>query len=246
MTADITALRRIWQQAFGDTDEMLDAFFFNGFSENRCHYLTENAVPVSALYWFDCTLDGYKLAYLYAVATVESCRGRGLARRLMEETHEILKKRGYAGGILVPGTTELFAYYERLGYRKATQIREFSCKQGGNATFLQEIDIKRYAQLRKQYLPAGGVVQEGSALEFLQTYGKFYEGGDCLLAAGENKGVLIAYELLGNAQAAPGILRTLGFAEGQFRAPGTGRNFAMFLPLTTDCPIPAYFGLSMD
>lgn len=243
MTAE---LRRLWQEAFGDSEETLDAFFATGFSEDRFHYILDKGVPVSALYWFDCCLGGYKLAYLYAVATAKSHRGRGLARRLIEETHSILKAQGYAGAILVPGTAELFGYYEKMGYRKVTQIREFTCGQGQTSVLLREIDAKEYADLRKQYLPAGGVVQEGSALSFLQTYTKFYEGRDFLLAAGEDNGVLIARELLGNAHAAPAILCALGFAEGRFRTPETGRAFAMFLPLEQACPTPAYFGLALD
>ena len=46
----IADLRNLWQQAFGDSDETLDAFFATGFSPDRCHYLTENDTVVSALY----------------------------------------------------------------------------------------------------------------------------------------------------------------------------------------------------
>ncbi len=45
----IADLRRLWQQAFGDSDETLDAFFATGFSPDRCHYIAEQGVPVSAL-----------------------------------------------------------------------------------------------------------------------------------------------------------------------------------------------------
>jgi hypothetical protein len=38
----IADLRKLWQQAFGDSDETLDAFFATGFSPDRCHYLMEN------------------------------------------------------------------------------------------------------------------------------------------------------------------------------------------------------------
>ena len=92
MTTDLKAL---WQEAFGDSKETVDAFFATGFSQDRCHYIVENNVPVSALYWFNCELSGCKLAYIYAVATLKSHRGKGLARRLMEEAHQILKEQGY-------------------------------------------------------------------------------------------------------------------------------------------------------
>ena len=242
----IADLKKLWQQAFGDSDAVLEAFFATGFSEDRCHYIQENGVLVSALSWFDCELKGEKLAYLYAVATDEKCRGRGLARRLMEETHEILEEKGYAGAILVPGSEELFAMYEKLGYRTVTAVREFSAEQGSGSVSVNRIGAAEFARLRRQYLPAGGVAQEGAILDYLQTYCRFYAGEDFLLAAAEKDGVLQAQELLGNADTAPGILRALDIPQGTFRAPGNGRDFAMYLPLTENCPVPTYFGLALD
>ena len=34
--ADIPALRRLWKQAFGDDDQLLDSFFSIAFSPDRC------------------------------------------------------------------------------------------------------------------------------------------------------------------------------------------------------------------
>ena len=242
----IADLRKLWQQAFGDSDETLNAFFATGFSPDRCHYLKENDTVVSALYWFDCQLNGQKLAYLYAVATDEKYRGRGLARRLIEETHEILKNKGYAGAILVPGSRELFDMYGKLGYQVAGTVRQFFVVQGAEQTPLQEITAEEYARLRKEYLPQGGVVQEGALLAFLGTYARFYKGADFLLSATRDDGQLIAQELLGNTDVAPGILQALNLPKGCFRTPGTHREFAMYLPLTADCPAPGYFGLALD
>lgn len=242
----IADLRKLWQEAFGDSDETVDAFFTTGFSEDRCHSIRENGVIVSALYWFDCELNGQKIAYLYAVATDKNHRGRGLARRLLDETHKILKDQGYAGAILVPGSQELFTMYKKLGYRAATTVKEFTAEQGSIPVSLTQIDTRQYADLRRQYLPTGGVLQEGAILDYLQTYARFYQGEDFLLAAAEKDGILQVQELLGNEKAAPGILRALGIPKGDFRTPGNDRNFAMLLPLTVNCPIPGYFGLALD
>ena len=242
----IADLRRLWQQAFGDTDALLDGFFAAGFDRNRHHFIAENGIPVSALYWFDCELEGQKLAYIYAVATDEAHRGKGLARRLMTETHAILKANGYAGAILVPAGQALFEMYEKLGYRTVTTVSKFSAEQGSSPADLTQIDGAEFAKLRKQYLPKNGVVQEGASLSYLQTYCKFYKGADFLLVASEENGALRGQELLGNTAAAPGILQALGYANGTFRIPGTDKPFAMFLPLCKNCPTPAYFGLALD
>ena len=237
MNAD---LRHLWQEAFGDSQETLDSFFATGFSDDRFHCIKEDNISVSALYWFDCYLDGYKLAYIYAVATLESHRGQGLARRLMEETHQILKNNGYAGAILVPGEKSLFSYYEKLGYRVATKAEDFSAIATDSPVFIGELSPAEYATWRRTYLPEGGVLQERETLSYLATYAKFYKGEDFLLSATKEGETLLVHEILGN------LLRALACKAGRFRTPGTGRDFAMYLPFREDFPQPRYFGLALD
>ena len=221
MIADLKAL---WQEAFGDSESWLDSFFVNCFSENRHHAIWEDKKPVSALYWFDCELNGHKLAYIYAVATGKNCRGRGLATRLMGETHEILKEKGYVGAILVPGEKNLFDFYEKIGYRTATAVREFTAVRGDTPIPLRTIDAENYVNLRKQYLPPNAVEQTGESLALLE----LYAGEDFLLAANVRENTLYVQELLGNTAVAPGILAALNLPHGNFRTPGQDRPFAMF------------------
>lgn len=242
----IAELRRLWQEAFGDSEETLDNFFATGYSPDRCHCILENGVPVSALYWFDCELCGYKLAYIYAVATLKSHRGKGLARRLMAETHEILKNQGYAGAILVPGEKGLFSYYEQLGYRTATKAADFSAVATASPAFISQITPAEYAAYRRKNLPEGSVLQEGETLSYLATFAKFYKGEDFLLSATKEGEALLVHEILGNTDDSGNILCALACKTGRFRAPGEGRDFAMLLPLETDCPTPSYFGLALD
>ena len=90
----IPHLRSLWKEAFGDTDAFLDAFFGAAFSPDRCRCIIADDRPIAALYWFDCTWQGKKVAYIYAVATDLQCRGQGLCRALMENTHPYLKFQG--------------------------------------------------------------------------------------------------------------------------------------------------------
>lgn len=247
MTAeDIFALKQLWQEAFSDSEAFTDAFFTKGFSRDRFHCVREEGLPVSALYWFNCELGGHKLAYIYGVATLKSHRGRGLAGQLLEETHNILRNRGYAGAILVPRKQSLFDFYRRFGYRTAVTSTEFTCTPGTSPALLREISPDEYARLRPAFLPDGGVEQAGDTLTLLQSYCRFYAGEAFLLVCEALPEGLWAQELLGNAQDAPGILRALGFSQGRFRTPGTDRGFAMFLPLRENCPRPNWFGLALD
>lgn len=247
MTADaITALRLLWQQAFGDSEETLDCFFATAFSPDRCNYLSEENRPVSALYWFDCSLDGHKLAYLYALATDTAHRGKGLAHKLMKDTHNRLKESGYSGAVLVPGEASLYGFYEKMGYRTATAIEEFTCVAGKSPVYIRQITSAEYTAWRRNYLPAGGVRQERETLSYLATYGEFYLGEDFLLAATKKEEDLLVHEILGNTNCCSNILCALNCKTGRFRTQGSQRPFAMFLPLGENCPAPTYFGLALD
>ena len=230
-------LCRLWQEAFGDDDAFLDTFWSTAFSSDRCRCITNNGEVAAALYWFDCRCEKAPMAYLYAVATAKKHRGKGLCRALMEDTHGLLAKLGYAGSILVPGEPGLFAMYEKMGYRCFGGMDTTLC-EAAEALPVREIDAEEYMRLRLDFLPQGGVAQEGMA--FLATYARFYTGEGFLLAATENMGL----ELLGDAALAAGIAGALGWNAGKFRVPGA-TPFAMYHPLT-DGPAPAYFGLAFD
>lgn len=242
---DLPHLRKLWMQAFGDSDAFWLDFLQKAKPLHRCRCIWEGNTLAAALYWFDCTWDGKPLAYLYGVATGAEFRNRGLCRALMENTHTLLKERGYHGCILVPGSRELFRMYEKLGYATCSRIHEFTAA-AGTPIPLRAIDAEEYALRRRELLPAGGVVQEGETLPFLASQASFYAGENCLLVCAPNGEELMVSELLPDAEAAPGILATLGYSQGTFRTPGSGKPFAMYHALTDDSAAPAYFGLAMD
>lgn len=242
----IPQLRRLWQQAFGDTDAFLDSFFGLAFSVERCRCVYEDGQIAAALYWFDCYCDKQKIAYLYAVATEEAYQNRGLCRALMADTHSHLAALGYDSAMLVPGSEDLFALYEKLGYRIATTVGAFTCSAGATPAAVRQIGAQEYASLRRKLLPPGGVIQEGAALSLLEAQSALYAGENFLLVAMQNEDELVCSELLGPTEAAPGILAAFGAASGSFRIPDGTIPFAMHLPLQKEAAPPAYFGLALD
>lgn len=238
--------RAIWQEAFGDTDAFLDSFFRTAYSPDRCLCVLDGDRIAAILYWIDCELKGQTLAYIYAVVTDPSYRGRGLCRMLMEETHALLKKRHYSGAILVPQKESLRKMYAGMGYRNAGGLTEFSCSAAGLPVSLQAIGPAEFAARRKDLIPADGILQEGCGLAFLAEQLQFYAGRDFLLAAFAEKDVLHGVELLGRRDAAPGILQALGCPKGHFRMPGNEKPFSMFHPLSDDAIVPEYLGFAFD
>ncbi len=243
----LPALRALWQEAFGDSDEFLNIFEKTAFSADRCRCLFIEGVLVAALYWFDCSCRGERIAYLYAIATAKAYRGRGFCSALMENTHIHLWKLGYEGSILVPGTKELFEFYKKSGYRVCSYVRELECKASCESLTLRQIDACEYGKLRRELLSEGDVVQENENLRFLQAQAELYTGEGFLLAARRDRETLFGIELLGDIKKAPNITRSLGCTQGRFRAPGADIPFAMYLPLGERMLTPpTYFGLAFD
>lgn len=239
-------LRRLWKDAFGDGDAFLDSFFSTAYSPDRCRCLLAEGRLAAALYWFDVSCRGQKMAYIYAVATAPAFREQGCCRALMGNVHSHLAALGYHGALLVPDGEALCRMYTGLGYRPCTQIREFVCAVDSDPAAIRPIDREEYARLRRQLLPRDGVVQENENLVFLETQAEFWAGLGFLLAARREDNTLHGLELLGDPAAAPGILSALGAAYGDFRTPGEGKPFAMFLPLRPGTEAPGYFGLAFD
>lgn len=243
-TKTLSGLKYLWKEAFEDTDEAIDLFFRTGFSEDRCAFTCEEGQVVCALYWFDCLWKGKKLAYIYALATRKSHRGKGLAGALLTDTHRLLKQKGYHGVILKPAEG-LFPFYQRLGYALSAYISRFSAESGSTPAELKELSADDYAARRRHFLPEDSVLQEGAALEFLHTYARFYEGPDCLVASGRNTPVI--FEYLGDTAAASGVLRCLGIPHGGMLTPGRDVPFAMYHPLVFEGEQgPGYLGISLE
>jgi len=238
-------LKELWHLAFGDGREFIDLFFQTAYSPGRCAYLAEDGQVIAALYWLDCEYRNQKQAYLYAVATHPDHRGRGLCRRLMDRTHALLKEQGYHAALLRPADEGLRRMYRNMGYRTCTAVSEFRCA-AGNPVPIRQIGAGEYGALRRTFLPENGVLQEGASLDYLAAYGQLYTGEGFLLATAEDKDGLTGMELLGNREAAPGILGALGCKSGSFRCPGGEIPFGMFLPLAENAAEPGYLGLVFD
>lgn len=239
--ARIPPLKQLWREAFGDGDEFIESFFETGFSPDRCMCVTFGEDLAAMAYWLDGEYRGRKIAYVYAVATAEAYRGRGLCRQLLEEIRKVLKTEGYAAAMLCPAGEDLEKMYEKMGYRTCCRGGEISAA-AGNPVPIQRIGAEEYGMLRRRYLPEQGLIQEGASLAFLARWAEFYAGEDFLLAVSVGENVLEGIELLGRREAAPGITASLGCHHGIFHL---GAN-AMALALEEDAPIPGYLGFAFN
>lgn len=237
--SQIPGLRSLWKEAFGDSNAFLDVFFDTAFDVKRCLCITAEKQIAAAAYWFSCG----RYAYIYAVATAKSHRGQGFCHRLMARLHDLLQQQGYDGAIVVPGEESLRRFYAQMGYQNFGGIREFTCAAGAPLP-MRKLEPAEFAVLRRQHLPAGGVVQEGENLAFLSRWAEFYAGNDFLLTVSKEGDVRKGLELLGDVHTAPGIVAALGADSLSFRTPGNV-PYAMCKSLGGET-IPTYFGFAFD
>lgn len=252
MTADypkieqIPQLRKLWKEAFADTDDFLDAFFNLGFCPNRCRCIVENGQVLSAVYWFEVTCADSRYAYLYAVATAAASRGQGLFSMLLEDTRQLLTAEGFDGILLVPQTEALGQMYEKSGFFPCATVACHQISAGAEKIAVREIGPESFRLLRRDMLPDGGVLQEGALLAFLASQSHFWAGEGWLAAGQIYNEELVCQEFLGDLTAMPGLVRALGVQKGLFRTAGDTEPFAWLLPLTDCCERPAYFALALD
>ena len=242
----IPQLVRLWKEVFGEYDGFWELFLDTAFTPDHCRCITEDGQIMAGLYWFDCSCEGDRIAYIYAVVTDPRYRGKGLCRKLMADVHSLLKNQGYASVMLVPAEENLREMYRKLGYEDYTRIDSLTCTAGETAAEIRNVDIAEYAALRRKLLPEKAVLQEGGQLSFLSAQAQLFAGEDFLLAAWLDGDKLHGMELLGNAAAAPGILRALGCEKGVFQVPGNSKPFAMIHKIQEQAVIPEYFGFAFD
>ena len=119
-------LYALWQEAFGDSREFIDAFFSHFSCDECAHTLSVDGRVVAALYALPFTLysGGRSLdaAYIYAVATSADSRGKGYMRLLMERVELLLRERGVGFIFLLPAGEELRKTYSRLGFETCSHM----------------------------------------------------------------------------------------------------------------------------
>ena len=179
--SQVPELQRLWQAVFQDPKDYIEGFFVHAFSPQRCLCIPEDGSIAAMVHWMDMTCRGKKIAYIYAVATRKAYRGRGFCRLLMDRAHEILAQRGYAGAALVPQNEDLFAMYEKMGYRPCGGIHRIFCS-AGEAVSLIPLTWQEWNTRRSSLLPPGSAELTEVPAAYLGAMAQFWAGEDFLLA----------------------------------------------------------------
>lgn len=114
-------IKKLWYDCFGDSNAYVE-FFLDHYNISQ-HMLVfiDGEKPVSMLSLLPMsvvTKDGMTLngRYIYAVTTDPRYRGRGLSTKLLEYTHDYLRKSGVRLSVLSPAKGELYNFYHKRGF----------------------------------------------------------------------------------------------------------------------------------
>lgn len=162
---DLPGISVLWQEAFGDSPECVSAFFaaFPGCRSYVAEESGEITAMVHALPQILRADSDLPAAYLYAVATLKSHRGRGLCRKLMAFAEADLKEQGFRCAVLTPGEPSLFRFYEALGYAAVFTRRRTAWEETGTP-----VSAAAYAQLREASLSVPHMVYDEATLIYAQ------------------------------------------------------------------------------
>lgn len=257
-------MQALWSQCFGD-DAAYTRLYFDRYNIAQRVFVARAAQEIAAMaIWFPATLtDGngqeYSAAYLYAVATAPAYQGRGICRRLIAFAERQLKNRGVQVVTLVPGNSQLFAFYQKLGYETAFVCRqtEVTVPKAGGEIF--SISANRYWQLRQMLLWQNFLAYDETEIAYQKALCR-HAGGDlvqlqwadqmgCAIVEPQGQRLIIK-ELLPPElaeQAAPALLARFGGETAVVRTPGAGRPFGMAKWLGRRQSLrDAYLGIAFD
>lgn len=101
----------LWQNVFGDDKKYIE-FFLDNCKNLICLGMFSSDQLCSMLFLLDVSYSSYNGKYIFAVATEENHRNKGLAGSLIEEAK--LYMQDFL--CLVPADNKLFSYYEKHGF----------------------------------------------------------------------------------------------------------------------------------
>ncbi len=264
---DLPRFKTLWQLCFGDDAEDIDRLIACLYAPGTGLALEAEGQVQTMMLTLPVTLVGrageaLPARYGYALCTHPSAQGRGYGRALLAWAEEQAAAAGCAAATMVPGEESLFAFYRKLGYRRAFPRRT----QSGSAAPVPDAAIapvkpEEYGALREALL--AGTAHFCYPLPFLEAQqalslssgGGLYTvtvGDARYLAAAEgwNEPTLVLRELLGPTEAAPAAASALAGALGKgrwlLRAPGAGEPYGMVKWLGEARLEGCYLGLSLE
>lgn len=157
-TKDIPDIITLWNEAFGDSEEDIRFFLDRKYIPENTVVYDDNGKIASVLFLLsgDMIISGkvYPSYYLYAAATLQSYRGKGIMGKMLEYSKNLASGRGIEFICLRPGEKSLFDFYKKHGYKTVFYSKKLSV--GANRLIpndgLSDNPPENLAEIRDNYL----------------------------------------------------------------------------------------------
>lgn len=244
-------LKSLWHACFGDSNEYVDLYFDSHDVSRHTMVFMDGERPISMLSLLPMTVvtrAGIMPArYIYAVATKESYRGRGISTRMLDAAHRTMQALGVKLSVLVPASGELYNFYGRRGFDteffagsaivRADEIRPFL-----GSFAVSEATPKEFMNIRERAFSGRTmfVRWDGDALGYRLTETAFSGGETLLLSTGEAHAVAVCRNdggaVLVKELALDGmpIETALSILHEKYNA----AEYHLRLPMDMECPYP--------
>jgi len=182
---DISSLHEVWKKVFASTDEML--FFEYYYPKGRCIIAQSDGVVVSMGVLLPCgnylhNKNTYPCAMIYALATLQEYRERGLGSAIVRKLLELGRSAGYPVTILCPSGDSVFQYYlNNTEFAECFCINEIILPDSfpkSNEAPITQIDPREYLNLRNPLLSGTAhVAMDYHAINYQHKLCTLYGGG---------------------------------------------------------------------
>ena len=245
-------IKDLWHDCFGDSNEYV-VFFLDHYNISQ-HMLVfiDGDKPVSMLSLLPMsvvTKDGMTLngRYIYAVATDPRYRGRGISTKLLEYTHDYLRKNGVRLSVLSPAKGELFNFYQKRGFESEFFIGSALLDESHIPPFtdsfcISEASQEEFSQIREAAFAGRFMFVRwgGEALAYRMAETAMLGGETLLLSAHDRRAVAVCHnegDLIRVRELALDGMSpedALGILHEKYHA----REYALRLPMNLDCSFP--------
>lgn len=116
----VGSLKKLWSDTFGDNEEYINLLFDYEYTPSECFAEIEDGEVISVLYllkgYIKADNNIYEGRYLYAAATAEKHRGKGIMSKLIRQAQQYTVKNNISFISLVPADEGLYGYYSKFGF----------------------------------------------------------------------------------------------------------------------------------
>lgn len=256
---DVSAMKSLWCDAFGDLPELVDSFFELLPSMGTGFVAELDGEVFGAAYVLDAFLhlpdsSTKKLAYIYAVAVDGSVRGHGvgaeLTRACMRNAWE------YSADICctLPAEGSLYDWYEsRCGLAAASFCCYETVAAGTEAVGIKRLSADEYGFLREDMLK--GTAHVGFYYGYLRfqeeiftaSFGGFFEYKGAIACGYIENGTLYVKEFLGDEpEFIPALCTALGVKKAVIRRASSFGERYIAAYRKADYPPDTVWNLTLD